>query len=66
MENLDIRLMVSENKLHYKDIANIMGVGQSWLSRLMASPLSLQNKLRIVDAIEQLKGGVFFEDNDKA
>ena len=56
MENIDIRIMISESKVHYKEIAKVMNVCPEHLSRLMAEPLSMKNKIRIVEAIEELKG----------
>lgn len=57
MENLDIRLLVSESGLRYKDIAKTMEICPEYLSRMMKKPLSLRNKARILDAIEKLRGG---------
>ena len=56
MENIDIRIMISESKVHCKQIAKIMNICPEYLSRLMAEPLSMKNKIRIVEAIEELKG----------
>lgn len=55
MKNLDIRLLVSESGLYYKDIAREMNITPIWLSRLMKEELSTQNRVRIIDAIESLK-----------
>ena len=60
MQNLDIRLLVSDYGLKYKDIARTMGICPEWLSRMMRRPLSTHNKSRILDAIETLRG----EDRD--
>lgn len=57
MENIDIRILISDNKVHYKEIAKVMNVCPEHLSRLMAEPLSLKNKLMIIEAIEELKKG---------
>ena len=56
MKNLDIRREVSGNGLKYKDIAKELGVTPEWLSRLMRFTLSPENKARILEAIEKLKG----------
>lgn len=56
MKNLDIRVMVSDSKLHYKDIANQMGISPVWLSTLMRYDLEPQNRMRIVKAIVELQG----------
>lgn len=56
MENLDIRLLVADYGLRYRDVAKTMGVSQTWLSKLLRKPLSPFNKSRVLDAIETLKG----------
>ncbi len=55
MENLDIRIMVSENRIRYKDIAQRIGISATWLSIQMRYPLSPVMKERIVKAIMELK-----------
>lgn len=54
MKNIEIRMLVSENKLKYKDIAKEIGIKPEWLSRLLRFTLSPENKLRIMEAIEKL------------
>lgn len=56
MENIDIRTMVYDSGVHYKEIAEEMGICPEHLSRLMKEELSQKNKIRIIDAIEKLKG----------
>lgn len=56
MKNLDIRKEVSGNGLRYKDVAKEIGVTPEHLSRLMRYTLSLENKERILKAVEKLKG----------
>ena len=58
MKNLDIRMIVSEKGLKYKDIADEMNISPEWLSRLMRNTLTIDNKVRIMGAIERLKKGV--------
>lgn len=55
MENLDIRLMVSESGMTYRDIARAMGIGANYLSRIMRKPLSQYHRERILKAIGDLK-----------
>ena len=55
MRNLDIRILVRENGLTYKRIAQQIGISQEWLSRLMARKLSDENRERIIAAIEAIK-----------
>ena len=57
MKNVDIRMMVSESKLKYKDVAKEIGISPEWLSRLLRFTLSPENKLRITEAIDRLKEG---------
>jgi hypothetical protein len=55
MENLDIRVMVSSLGLKYIDIAKKMGISRVWLSKLMSRELSKENKVRVLQAIMELK-----------
>ncbi len=57
MKNLEIRLLVSGNGLKYKDIADEMNITRQHLSRLMRNDLSIDNKVRIIGAIERLQRG---------
>lgn len=54
MKNLEIRLLVSDKKLKYKDIADEMNISREYLSRLMRRDLTLDNKVRILEAIASL------------
>lgn len=62
MKNLDIRMLVSENKLKYRDIADELNLSREHLSRLMKNTLSIDNKVRILGAIERLKRGADPDD----
>lgn len=62
MNNLDIRMLVSENGLKYKDIAKELNISREWLSRLMRNTLTIDNKVRIMGAIEKLTKGVEPDD----
>ena len=55
MENLDVRILVAENHIRYKDIAERMGISPVWLSTQLRYELSLVTKERIIQAIEELK-----------
>ena len=57
MKNLDIRLLVSNNGLKYKDIADEMNICRQHLSRILRYELSIENKIRIITAIERLTKG---------
>ena len=54
MENLDIRLLVKDNGLTYRKIAQTIGITHWYLSKLMSKPLSVKNRIRILDAIGEL------------
>lgn len=62
MKNLDIRSIVLEKDLKYKDIAEEMNISPVWLSRLMRNTLTTDNKVRIMGAIERLKKGAEADD----
>lgn len=55
MQNLDIRIMVSENKVRYQDIAKKMGISRQWLSELMRRNLSPEKRQQIKQAIMELR-----------
>ena len=54
MENLDIRLLVKDNGLTYRKIAETIGITSWHLSHIMGKPLSAKNRIRIMDAIGEL------------
>lgn len=54
MENLDIRLLVRDSGLTYRQIAKALGITHWYLSKLMGKPLSVKNRIRILDAIGEL------------
>jgi len=62
VNNLDIRMLVSENGLKYKDVAKELNISREWLSRLMRNTLTIDNKVRIMEAIEKLTKGVEPDD----
>lgn len=55
MKNLDIRIMVSESGIRYQDIAEKMGIGRVWLSKLMSRELSPERRQQIKQAVMELK-----------
>ena len=56
VNNLDIRLLVSGNKLKYKDVADEMNISRQHLSRLLRNELTTENKIRVMAAIQRLRG----------
>ncbi len=57
MKNLDIRLLVKDSGITYREIAEHLDITQEWLSRLMAKKLSDKNHARILKAIEEIRNG---------
>lgn len=57
VKNLDVRMLVSDHGLKYKDVAYEMNVTPEWLSRLLRDDLTLENKIRVMGAIERLTKG---------
>lgn len=55
MVNADIRREIFENELTYRQLAGELHLSHEHLSRLLAHPLSDQNRRRITAAVEQLK-----------
>ena len=55
MKNMDIRLLVGEKGLHYKDIAKKMGVLNTSLSRMMGKDLKPAQRARILFAIQEME-----------
>lgn len=50
-KNTDIRIMVADKGVQYKDIAAAMGITKEYLCRLMRKPLADSMKIRVIDAI---------------
>lgn len=63
MKNVDIRMMVSDEGIKYKDLAEKMGISRVWMSHLMRYDLTTENRKRIMKAIEEMKGE---RENDRA
>ena len=53
MKNIDIRIMVSDNGLTYREVAASMGITACHLSRLMGSELKPMVRERILCAISR-------------
>lgn len=51
MKNLDIRLLVNEKGIHYKDIAAVLGMHNTSISRMMSKELNPRQRERILYAI---------------
>ena len=57
MKNIDVRMMITENGLRYKDVAKEIGISREWLSKLLRFTLTPDNKIRIMEAIDRLMKG---------
>ena len=55
MENLDIRILVMDSGIRYKEVAEQMGVTAAYLSRVLKVSLTPQMRARILAAINVLK-----------
>ena len=55
MKNIEIRTLVYDYGVKYKDIAKVLNITPEWLSRLLRRDLSAENKDRIVKAIEKVR-----------
>lgn len=54
LENLEIRLLVSDMKLSYKEIASKIGISRQYLSKCLRYPLRPEMRDRILLAINEL------------
>lgn len=52
--NKDIREMITESGLHFYEVAAVIGVDNSVLSKWLRFPLRTDRKQKILDAIEKL------------
>ena len=55
MKNIDIRMIVSDKGLTYKQIASEMGITAAHLSRVMGADLKPIMRLRILNAIDRVE-----------
>lgn len=60
--NIGIRVLMMERGITQFDLAEVLKVTPSWVSRLLRGDLSEENENRIMDAIEMIERG---RDNDK-
>ena len=65
MENMDIRLMVDEHNIKYKDIAKKLQISPQYLSTLMRYTLPPVMRERIIRAIESLREDIKVTDTMK-
>ena len=55
MKNIDLRFLISDKGIRYKDIAVVMGIRKDSLSRLMSKELSKKSRERIMCAIQTIE-----------
>lgn len=55
--NMSIRVLMMEQGITQYDLAKILGVTPSWVSRLLRENLSEENENRIKTAIEEIERG---------
>lgn len=55
MKNIDLRFLISDKGIRYKDIAVVMGIRKDSLSRLMSKELSEKSRERIMCAIQVIE-----------
>lgn len=55
--NMSIRVLMMEQGITQYDLAEILGVTPSWVSRLLRENLSEENENRIKTAIEEIERG---------
>ena len=55
MQNCDIRAMAKEAGVTFWQIADVLGVSEPTMTRMMRRPLNDTNRLRIVDAIHRVE-----------
>ena len=53
--NMEIRLLLTNNRLKNWEVANKMGIADTTLSRWLRTPLSDERKERVLTAIDELK-----------
>lgn len=56
--NIDIRILMMREGVTQYDLAEELGITASWVSRLLRSPLSAENRDKFLRAIERLTGGI--------
>ena len=54
-ENMDLRVAIMINGIHWKDVAKEMKVSHTYLSRVLGKPLTPYMRARILQAINELK-----------
>lgn len=57
MDNLIIKQKIKESRLFNYEIAEAIGISENTLSRWFRKPLTHEQRVAIVEAIDKLKGG---------
>lgn len=57
MQNLELRLAITEARLRYYEVAQVLGISDSAFSRMLRKELTGEKRDRVLQAIKQLTGG---------
>ena len=57
MNNLEIRQAMRDNRLYNYEVASALGVSEFTLSRKLRNELGQEEKMKVLEAIEQLVKG---------
>lgn len=55
MNNVDIRAQIEKKRLKYYEVAEVVGIDESTLSKWMRKELDGERRKRVLDAIRKLK-----------
>lgn len=58
MQNIELRLAISEARLRHYEIAQVLGVSDSAFSKMLREELTGEKRDQVLKAIQQLTGGV--------
>lgn len=54
MTNLDIRILLAENKIHQCEVAQVLNVSKAYISQILTKPLRQDQHEKIINAIQQI------------
>ena len=56
LENIDIRMDIRKSGVTQYKVAKAMGVSESWFSRLLREPVTVERREQIYEAIRKAQG----------
>lgn len=62
MENIQLRSVLKMKGIPFWKIAKIIGISEPTMTRWMREPLSKEHYEKIMDAINQIEGGVHHDE----